>query len=66
MDFDIRAPIGVLFLALGLVVGGYGLIGGPQIDQTPSLGLNINLVWGGVMAGFGAIMLALAALRGKG
>ncbi len=58
MLFDVRLPIGLLFLAIGLLVGGYGLIGHPA----PSAGVNIDLVWGGVMGVFGAVMLALAAL----
>jgi hypothetical protein len=57
MLFDVRLPIGFLFLAIGLLVGGYGL-------STPilSAGVNIDLVWGAVMAVFGAVMLLLAVL----
>ena len=62
MLFDVRLPIGLLFLAMGLLVGGYGLLGHPA----PSAGVNIDLVWGGVMGVFGAVMLGLAALsRGR-
>ena len=46
MSFDIRLPIGLLFLALGLVLIGYGLTSDPAIYQAHSLGMNINLVWG--------------------
>ena len=57
MLFDVRLPIGLLFLAIGLLVGGYGFA-----VPTLSAGVNIDLVWGGVMAVFGAVMLGLAFL----
>lgn len=60
MNLDIRLPIGVLFLALGLMLVAYGLTTDPAIYQAHSLGVNINLVWGAVMALFGAVMLALS------
>jgi hypothetical protein len=58
MLFDVRLPIGLLFLAMGLLVGGYGVLGHPA----PSAGVNIDLVWGAVMGVFGALMLGLAVL----
>jgi hypothetical protein len=61
MPFDVRLPIGLLFLAIGLLVAGYGLSA-----HTVSAGINIDLVWGSVMAVFGAIMLGLAALAKRG
>ena len=60
MSFDIRLPIGTLFLALGLILIAYGLVSDPAIYREHSLGVNINLAWGAAMAGFGAIMLGLA------
>ena len=27
MSFDVRLPIGLLFLAIGVLVGGYGVVG---------------------------------------
>lgn len=66
MPFDVRLPIGLLFLGIGVLVGGYGLIGDPAVLDAHSAGLNIDLVWGAVMGVFGLIMLALVALaRGK-
>lgn len=56
MSFDVRGPIGLMFLALGLLVGGYGAVAAPPTAS----GINIDLVWGGVMAGFGLVMLTLA------
>jgi len=60
MTFDVRLPIGLLFLAIGLLVAGYGAVAQPM-----AAGLNIDLIWGLVMAGFGALMLALVALARK-
>jgi len=61
MTFDVRLPIGLLFLAIGLLVAGYGAVAQPM-----AAGVNIDLVWGLVMAGFGALMLVLVALARKG
>jgi hypothetical protein len=65
MAFDIRIPIGLLFLAIGGVLGWYGYQGDPAIYQAHSLGLNINLIWGAAMALFGLVMLGLAATAGR-
>jgi hypothetical protein len=62
MVFDVRLPIGLLFLAIGILVAGAGLLGDPAVFKAHSAGLNIDLVWGGAMAGFGAVMLLLAGL----
>jgi len=61
MSFDVRTPIGLLFIAIGLLVAGYGAIARPAVG-----GVNIDLVWGLVMAAFGALMLALAWLARRG
>lgn len=62
MLFDVRLPIGLLFLAIGVLVGGYGLVGDQAALRAHSAGLNIDLVWGSVMAAFGAVMLAMVAV----
>ena len=62
MSFDIRLPIGLLFLALGVLVGGYGAL---APSHALSLGLNVDLAWGGVLLVFGLVMTA-AALRRRG
>jgi hypothetical protein len=66
MLFDVRLPIGLLFLAIGVLVAGAGLTGDPKVLQAHSAGVNIDLIWGSVMAGFGALMLLLAALARRG
>ena len=63
---DIRLPMGLMFLIIGLVIAGYGLTtSGNVMYDDHSLGININLIWGTFMALFGAAMLALAFLAGK-
>lgn len=59
MGLDIRIPIGSLFVILGALLAGYGLWSNPGIYQR-SLGIDINLWWGGALVVFGLGMLALA------
>jgi hypothetical protein len=59
MQLDIRMPIGMLFTLLGLLLIAYGIWSDPSLYQR-SLGININLWWGAVMLGFGALMLLLS------
>ena len=59
MGLDIRVPIGALFSLLGGLLAAYGLAGGPALARR-SLGINIDLWWGLVLAVFGAAMLLLA------
>jgi hypothetical protein len=59
MGLDIRIPLGSLFIILGVLLGGYGLLSNPAIYQR-SLGINVNLWWGGALLAFGLAMLALA------
>ena len=60
MQLDIRLPMGLLFLILGVILAGYGLMSDPAIYQEHSLGQNVNLVWGSIFALFGAFMLWLS------
>jgi hypothetical protein len=62
MLFDVRLPIGLLFLGIGVLVTGAGLLGDPAVFRAHSAGLNIDVAWGLVMGGFGVVMLMLAAL----
>jgi hypothetical protein len=55
---DVRLPIGGLFTVLGLLLAGYGLAtAGDAARYTPSMSVNLNLWWGLVMLGFGALLL---------
>ncbi|HEY8965054.1 MAG TPA: hypothetical protein VIM58_01340 [Candidatus Methylacidiphilales bacterium] len=60
MAFDLRFPIGILFSLAGLVLVTYGAATGGSDLYARSLGINVNLVWGGVLLVFGLTMLALA------
>ena len=51
MTFDLRLAIGLLLLASGLVLVLHGVTVGTLV-----LGININLWWGLIVAGFGALM----------
>ena len=62
MSFDIRLPIGLLFLVIGLLLVGLGLVGDPVHLKTVALGVNVDLVWGAVMVLFALAMLALTRL----
>ncbi len=58
---DIRYPIGGLFTALGLLIGGYGIATAGDAAVYARLdGLNVNLWWGIVMLAFGLLCLWLA------
>jgi len=59
MGLDIRIPIGSLFVILGGLLAGYGLLSNPAIYQR-SLGIDVNLWWGLALFVFGLVMLALA------
>lgn len=63
MNFDLRLPLGSLFLIFGLILAGYGMVSGPEIYQR-SLGINVNLWWGSFLILFGAVMLFLG-ISGK-
>jgi hypothetical protein len=58
---DLRLPIGGLFVALGAVIGAFGLYtAGDAAMYVKSGGLNINLWWGLVLLVTGAAFLAAA------
>ncbi|HEX7760959.1 MAG TPA: hypothetical protein VF459_15745 [Caulobacteraceae bacterium] len=65
MSFDIRLPIGLLFLAIGAILVVFGLTSGPSIYEAHSLGVNINLFWGGALGIFGLLMLALTIRKAR-
>lgn len=63
MGLDIRTPIGMMFLAKGILMALYGLMtNGDTAMYQRSLGMNVNVIWGGVMIVFGIIMLALGRM----
>jgi len=64
MGLDIRWPIGVMFVVIGLVLAGYGLMSDAAI-YARSFGMNVNLIWGAVLAVFGILMIVLARIGNK-
>jgi hypothetical protein len=57
MGLDIRIPLGLVFLIIGGILACFGLFTHADAAlYAPSLGVNLNLGWGGVMFVFGAIM----------
>ena len=66
MGFDIRMPIGMLFTLFGILLIGYGAATqGSVMYAEHSLGVNMNVWWGGALLAFGLAMLALTRLRRK-
>jgi hypothetical protein len=59
MHLDIRIPIGLLFCLIGLLLVFYGAVSESSLYDR-SLGININLWWGGALVLFGVAMLLLS------
>lgn len=59
-QLDVRVPMGLLFLSLGVILVGYGVLADPVIYTRHSLGQNVNLIWGLIFAFFGGLMLWFA------
>jgi drug/metabolite transporter (DMT)-like permease len=59
MRLDIRIPIGLLFIVLGVILTVYGPLAGQQVYDDHSLGINVNFWWGLVMLAFGIFMFVM-------
>ena len=59
MDLDLRLPLGLLFAILGAILAAHGAVSPPALYR-PSLGINVDLIWGSVLLVFGLLMLGLA------
>ena len=59
MGLDIRLPIGIIFTVYGAILTIYGLVADPAIFVN-SVGVNIDVWWGGAMLVFGLVMSILA------
>jgi len=58
---DIRVPIGLMFLIVGVIITAYGgMTNGNEMYAIHSLGININLWWGLCLVVFAVVMLVLA------
>ena len=61
MQLDVRLPMGLMFLIIGLILSVYGLITWSDAAMYErSLGYNVNFWWGLFLAAFGGVMLLLA------
>ena len=60
MGFDIRLPIGYLFTIFGALLLLFGLFTANADMYQRSLGINIDLWWGGVLLIFGLLMALVA------
>lgn len=58
MGLDIRLPVGLLFVVVGILLMAYGMLG-DSTQYAKSLGINVNLAWGAVLLVFGAAMALL-------
>lgn len=62
LGFDIRLPLGLLFLIIGTLLAAFGALSDKAL-YARSLGINVNLAWGLVMLLVGAVFLRLALRR---
>ena len=62
--FDLRFPLGYLFGTLGVLLLIAGFTAAPGANA-PSLGIDIDLIWGGVMIAFGLLCLLLARRQAR-
>lgn len=54
--------MGMFFAIVGIVLAAYGALGDAALTER-SLGYNVNLWWGLVLLGFGALLLWLGRRR---
>ena len=64
MNLDIRLPIGLMFTIFGVILMAYGLASDPAV-YARSLGINMNLYWGGVMLAAGLVLLYFGRRAGS-
>lgn len=60
-SMDLRHPLGGLFVALGLILAGYGFATRDTVEMyARSTSVNINLWWGVIMLVFGVVLVLMA------
>lgn len=63
---DIRMPIGLMFIIMGIIITVFGIAtGSDSAMYQKSLGMNVNLIMGLLMLVFGGIMLYFAMRKKK-
>jgi protein-S-isoprenylcysteine O-methyltransferase Ste14 len=66
MGLDIRWPIGLMFALVGALLFVFGVATGADTElYRRSLNINVNLIWGLVLLGFGALMVLFAWRAGR-
>ena len=65
MRLDLRVPMGLMFLIVGLILGIYGAVTHDSPIYSRSAGMDINLIWGAVMFVFGTTMFLLGRRADK-
>jgi hypothetical protein len=61
MGLDVRLPLGLLFLAIGMLLACFGLATKGSDIYAKSMGVNLNLIWGSILM----ILGLLAAWLGQ-
>jgi len=56
MNLDLRVPMGLMFLLVGVILFAYGLQPHAADFYAKSLDINVNRDWGAVLAVFGLTM----------
>lgn len=64
MQLDIRYPIGLLFVIVGVILAACGLTR-PEPSSGHELSTNVDLFWGIIQIVFGAVMLAFARMGSR-
>ena len=59
MNLDLRIPMGLMFLLVGLILTIFGMVTNGSEIYLRSGGTNVNIGWGLVLLIFGAIMFTL-------
>lgn len=65
MSLDLRIPLGLMFLIVGIMLSIFGLVTRGSVIYERSAGMDINLIWGIVMLAFGLAMYLLGRYSDK-
>jgi len=65
MSLDLRIPLGLLFLLVGVLLSIYGFVTRGSEIYARSADMDINLIWGIVMLVFGVSMFLLGRYSDK-
>ena len=65
MNLDLRIPMGLMFLIVGVIMTIFGFFTRGSVIYERSAGMNINLIWGVIMLIFGLTMFLLGRASDK-